>query len=105
MIKVESCGWTDGGKVRSHNQDHFLIADMSEARCSDLNGPVDFTLGRKGGLFIVSDGVGGAAAGEIASQLCVQSVYDRLRQGIDDRIDQPWHFIADRVKEAIEYSN
>ncbi|MGH2536552.1 MAG: Stp1/IreP family PP2C-type Ser/Thr phosphatase [Candidatus Promineifilaceae bacterium] len=55
---------TDPGRVRSHNEDFVAAyepADAAEAR-------------RNGWLYLVADGVGGAKAGEIASQVVCQRV-------------------------------
>jgi len=55
---------TDVGKVRDHNEDNFLV-DKS------LN------------LFIVADGMGGHAAGEVASSISVKSMRDVIQQNKD----------------------
>lgn len=50
---------TDVGRVREHNEDNFLVD-------------------KKLSLFIVADGMGGHAAGEVASALAVRTVHDEL---------------------------
>jgi len=54
-VRHESFGLTDRGLRRYHNEDAFLIRD-------DL------------GLYVVADGMGGHAAGEVASDLAVREV-------------------------------
>jgi PPM family protein phosphatase len=59
MYKMKLAGLTDVGLVRTNNEDSFYIAD-------------DF--------FIVADGMGGAAAGEIASSIAVKTVSEGLER-------------------------
>ena len=67
-------GWTDVGKVRTNNEDSFLgvrfdgrelhhLGKLGEASLSDM----DFA-------FAVSDGMGGAMAGEFASRIAVEKL-------------------------------
>lgn len=59
---------TDVGKKRDHNEDNHLA--LPEA-----------------GLFLVADGVGGRASGEVASAMCVETFASRaaeLRRRLDD---------------------
>ena len=55
---------TDVGRVRDHNEDSFLVD-------------------KKLNLFIVADGMGGHAAGEVASQVAARTVRDVLAQSRD----------------------
>jgi serine/threonine protein phosphatase PrpC/CRP-like cAMP-binding protein len=52
---------TDVGKVRDHNEDNFLVD-------------------KKLALFVVADGMGGHAAGEVASAIAVRTVHDEIRR-------------------------
>ena len=51
-------GLTDKGKVRQENQDSFLIEDCEKASCS---------------ILALCDGMGGANAGGLASQLSAKA--------------------------------
>ncbi len=77
--QVRSHGLTDRGKVRSINEDNFLIAELTKAlrvQQSSLQGPATQYSGERGHLFVVADGMGGHAAGEQASALAVHTIED-----------------------------
>ena len=78
-VIVHVFGRTDVGRTREHNEDTFLVADLS-ADVASLQPEVQVhRVGALGTLFMVADGLGGAAAGEIASQLAVDTVLAELR--------------------------
>jgi len=58
-LKVTSCGRTDTGRVRSANEDSLLVDDEL-------------------GLYVVADGMGGHAAGEVASRTCIEVLQERV---------------------------
>lgn len=70
-------GLTDVGCVRDSNQDSFLMHE-------------------KGGLFVVADGMGGHAGGEVASSLAVRAVYEVLSR-IEDHDNPIYSFHAGGV--------
>jgi len=71
--RLRSFGLTDQGRRRPHNEDAFICDDGL-------------------GLFVVADGVGGHAKGEIASQESVEQICGFVRQGrplIADFLKEP----------------
>lgn len=78
-VEVRVFGQTDVGQVREHNEDNFLVADLTR-KARELEPGQVHLLGRSGAVFGVCDGMGGAAAGEVASQLAVDIIYDRLSE-------------------------
>lgn len=81
-ITLELFGHTDVGQIREHNEDNFLIADLSE-KSRGLEGSTtrNWGVGRGGVLLAVCDGMGGAAAGEVASQMATDIVYSQMIDG------------------------
>src|SRR5436305_3228001 len=78
-LRVRSFGLTDPGKVRSTNEDQFLIASLHKSlhvQKTSLPQPKVQHSRDQCHLFIVADGMGGHAAGEQASALAVGSVED-----------------------------
>jgi PPM family protein phosphatase len=55
---------TDVGRVREHNEDNFLVD-------------------KKLALFVVCDGMGGHAAGEVASAVAVRTLHDEIKKEQD----------------------
>jgi protein phosphatase len=76
-FRVCAFGLTDKGQVRPSNEDHFLVADLSRTlRIQQTSLPQAATFqGRsRGHILLVADGMGGHAAGEVASALTVETV-------------------------------
>jgi serine/threonine protein phosphatase PrpC len=78
-ILVNVFGRTDVGRTREHNEDAFVVADLTANDASLQPSVRTHRVGRKGTLFMVADGMGGAAAGEIASQMAIEVVLKELR--------------------------
>ncbi len=76
-VRARMAGLTDVGQLREHNEDNFVIADLTTgAPIKDR--ALDHQVGARGTMFAVCDGMGGAAAGEVASQLAVDIVLEKM---------------------------
>jgi serine/threonine protein phosphatase PrpC len=95
---IYAVGATDPGRVRPANEDAFVIADMSAEVGATSRGP-RFHVGSRGVLLAVSDGMGGAEAGEVASALVLES----LREHLDESCRAS--DIMESVKCAVEAAN
>jgi serine/threonine protein phosphatase PrpC len=90
---------TDVGMQRSGNEDAFLVADLTTGN-TGLGAEVSkHTLGERGSLMIVSDGMGGAAAGEIASEMAVTTILEALEE-MPASVE-----ISERLKSAAQIAN
>lgn len=76
---------SDVGRVRRGNEDNYLLLDLSSGRTwtgsEGAEPPEDLrniVLGEKGIVFVVSDGMGGALAGDVASRMAVDTVREML---------------------------
>lgn len=70
---------TDVGRTREHNEDTFLVADLETGTpLAFTSGSHEITAHPHGLLFLVADGMGGAASGELASSMAGSLVLDAL---------------------------
>jgi serine/threonine protein phosphatase PrpC len=79
-IVVHVFGRTDVGRTREHNEDAFAVADLTANRATLHPDVRTHISGELGSLFMVADGMGGAAAGEIASAMAVDVVLRELER-------------------------
>lgn len=100
-VRVQLFARTDVGQVREHNEDNFLVADLTRRSRGLLEANRATLIGNQGAVFAVCDGMGGAAAGEIASQLAVDIIYERLVDGLGDQSVQRDE-LARRLVRAVE---
>src|SRR3954468_8860735 len=76
-IVVKAFGMTDTGRVRSSNEDQFLIAELTKTMRiwqTSLPEPKSQFGNERAHLFLVADGMGGHQAGEQASALAVVAI-------------------------------
>ncbi|HYO93158.1 MAG TPA: PP2C family serine/threonine-protein phosphatase [Polyangiaceae bacterium] len=98
-VRIRLFGRTDVGHIREHNEDNFLIADLTRRSRSLMESDREQVVGAYGTVLGVCDGMGGAAAGEIASQLAVDIIYEKLTEG-DAPADH--NELARRLVHAVE---
>ncbi len=117
-IHVHVAARSDTGRTRSQNQDSFLVAELAEpedgadflrmglgtaAQAGPSQGEI--ILPHRGLLILVADGMGGAAAGAVASALAARTIHDTLTtRWHADRDLTPARFAA-RLSEAVEVAN
>jgi protein phosphatase len=104
-VRISVFGKTDVGRAREHNEDRFLVADLTRRIPSLAQEVREHEIGAKGTLMVVADGMGGAAAGEVASEMATDVIYDHLvSTWLAERHEGSRQF-AFRLKEAIEIAN
>lgn len=77
-LRVEAVGETNVGRKRSHNEDNFCLLP-------------DF------GLYVVADGMGGHASGEVASKMAIDTIKEFFEKTADDP-ERTWPYKLDRSK-------
>jgi serine/threonine protein phosphatase PrpC len=80
-IQVRFTGMTAVGLVREHNEDNLVNANLTSGKLYPRSEICSDVIGDRGSVFAVCDGMGGAAAGEVASQMAVDIIFNALRAG------------------------
>lgn len=96
LSSLEDAGRTDVGRQRNHNEDCFGI----ETKIEKLELPKKRVLQARG-LYILCDGMGGHAGGEIASELAVSTV----RQYFQEHWITNQMPTSDNIREAVYLAN
>src|SRR5881409_541623 len=104
-IRVEIFGKTDLGRTRDHNEDRFLVADLTRKAASLQPDVRQHDIGPRGTLLVVADGMGGAAAGELASEMATDTIYAHLLKTWNAEDEATPQRFAYRLKEAVEVAN
>ena len=81
-FKVQAAGLTHVGMKRNHNEDSFFM--MQEEN-----------------LYVVADGMGGHASGEVASRMAVETIANFFKATADDD-EITWPFKMDKAKKYQE---
>jgi PPM family protein phosphatase len=86
-MRLEAAARTDPGPVRENNEDSFLV---------ELDA----------GLFVVADGMGGHASGEVASAIAVETVAEVLLDSVDPdetRLERATPDDDEAIRERLRY--
>src|ERR1700680_690952 len=70
QLRLDPAQLTDVGRKREHNEDNMAYVIPKDPQ----------VMAMKGSLFIVADGMGGHAAGEVASAIAVRTVHEELKR-------------------------
>jgi protein phosphatase len=95
LISFEDAGLTDIGCQRNHNEDCFSL----QSEVKKVENPQGRTVQTKG-LYILCDGMGGHAGGEVASALAVDTLKTYFAENWHDRLPT-----EDQIREAIGLAN
>ena len=104
-INVEVFGASDMGRVRKNNEDNFVACNLTTGEVGAAPPIPAHTLGSRGSLFMVADGMGGEASGEIASQICTHTVPRRLFESLQSLDQVNGANFALMLRESVEYAN
>ncbi|WNC87844.1 serine/threonine phosphatase [Thermosynechococcus sp. QKsg1] len=97
LVQVDVAAQTDTGRDRHHNEDFYLIDHRQQVRLTPQGQQLDVQ-----GLYVLCDGMGGHAEGEIASSLATKTIHEYFEQ------TWPWQGelpSAEEVRKAIYRAN
>ena len=100
-VRIAVFGKTDLGRTRDHNEDRFLVADLTRKAASLQPDVRQHDIGPRGTLLVVADGMGGAAAGELASEMATDTIYAHLLKTWNAENEVTPQRFAYRLKEAV----
>ncbi len=116
MLTVEIHATSHIGRVRRGNEDNYLILNITRSKAwtgAQADGEFviesqNFEVDDNGVVLAVSDGMGGALAGEVASKMAVESVCEKLLgEDIDETLtpESFEHHLVSKLYNATVYAN
>lgn len=118
MFTVEIYATSHIGRVRKGNEDNYLLFHVSDSKTwvsSQDPSPENFVIEKQkfeiddnGLILAVSDGMGGALAGEVASKMAVETVSQQFLGGDPDQTIAPEdidHTLVGKLYHATIYAN
>ena len=103
-VRLTVSAKSDRGKTRDHNEDTFLVADLTHGTTDFLDGG-RAVVGQRGSLFLVADGMGGAAAGEVASAMAADVIFRHVTETWGRSAESSGDEFIARLREAVELAN
>ncbi len=116
MVTVETHATSHIGRVRKGNEDNYLLLHISDAKTwMSSQDPEEFVIESQnfevdgnGVVLAVSDGMGGALAGEVASKMAVETVSQKFIEEDPEKTISPEDFNASLISklyDATVYAN
>lgn len=109
-LSLKWSGWTDRGKVRANNEDSFLGLRFDAHEVHRLGKLGEATVAQTDFAFAVSDGMGGAMAGEMASRIAVDKIttllpksFSQAAKGLAAGHTEVMEELFDQIHRAILY--
>jgi protein phosphatase len=81
LLSLHDAGLTDTGRQRRHNEDYFSITSQIQLEHNNKARNL-----QSRGLYIVCDGMGGHASGEVASAMAVETLTDYFQTHWDENL-------------------
>ena len=117
MLTVEIHATSHIGRVRRGNEDNYLLLNIARSKAWTSSQEAGefvietqkFEIDDNGVVLAVSDGMGGALAGEVASKMAVESVCEKMidAEGLDETLtpEESDHNLISRLYNATVYAN
>lgn len=116
MLTVETHATSHIGRVRKGNEDNYLLLHISDSKAWMSSQDPDefivesqkFEIDDNGVVLAVSDGMGGALAGEVASKMAVETVSQKFIDEDPEKTISPEHFndsLISKLYDATVYAN
>jgi PPM family protein phosphatase len=104
-VSVAFCGMTDIGRIRKNNEDNYAVSDLTGTGVRQASSGQIRTLGSRGALLLVADGMGGEACGEVASATCSEVLPKRFHEILDPLSQVDATAFVRALKQAIAFTN
>ena len=95
LVGLEDAGETDIGRQRNHNEDFFAIQTQIKKQETPLGRSIQAR-----GLYIICDGMGGHAGGEVASSMAVQTLKQYFEENWKEALPD-----ENSIREAVRRAN
>lgn len=116
MFTVEIHAASHIGRIRKGNEDNYLLLNIADGKAwtgSQEDGEFviesqSFQVDGNGVVMAVSDGMGGAMAGEVASTMAVETVGEKMLDDDTDKTltpDEQEHYLINKLYEATVFAN
>jgi len=104
-VRLRLAGMTDVGITREHNEDAYAFLDLTsgQSHAEVTDGVIE--AGPRGVVLVVADGMGGAAAGEIASAMAVEAVLDTFRVQWMQQAARETDTFVETIRDAADTAN